>query len=172
MVPLKKSNGSIPEWIQPKWKFLLSMDTINRLYSRKIEAFYERKIWKCYFYHSWSSLKGSRVITLDKLTSTEIYSILISKVQNKLSSNIYFESLFNDYNIYWIEIYVLPRFVAYNTYMQSFQCKIWNNFLSFDEIFILLEQSHLYCVCSVIYTMKYLFSFFMSVAVLNVFVRT
>ena len=44
-------------------------------------------------------VKSSRVITLDKLTSTEIYSILISRAQNKPSSNIYFENLYNDYNI-------------------------------------------------------------------------
>ena len=41
-------------------------------------------------------IKGSRVLTLDKLTSTEIYYILISKVQNKPSSYFYFENLFDD----------------------------------------------------------------------------
>ena len=40
-------------------------------------------------------IKGSRVITLDKLISTEIYSILILKIQNKPSTNIYFKNLFN-----------------------------------------------------------------------------
>ena len=44
-------------------------------------------------------IKGSRVITLDKLTSTEIYSILTLKVQNKPSSNIYFENLFKYHDI-------------------------------------------------------------------------
>ena len=39
----------------------------------------------------------------------ETYSILISTVQNKSSSNIYFENLFNDYNIDWVEIYMPPR---------------------------------------------------------------
>ena len=38
-------------------------------------------------------VKSSRVITLDKLTSTEIYFILISRDQNKPSSNIYFANL-------------------------------------------------------------------------------
>ena len=49
--------------------------------------------------HDHRLIKGSRVITLNILTSTEIYSIFVSKVQNKPSSNIYFENLFNDYNI-------------------------------------------------------------------------
>ena len=49
--------------------------------------------------HDHHLVKGSRVITLDQLTSTEIYSILISRAQNKPSSNIYFKNLYNDYNI-------------------------------------------------------------------------
>ena len=40
-------------------------------------------------------IKVSRVITSDKLTSTEIYYMLNLKVQNEPSSNIYFENLFN-----------------------------------------------------------------------------
>ena len=46
--------------------------------------------------HDNHLIKSSRVITLDKLTSTKIYSILILKVQNKPSPNIYFAYLFND----------------------------------------------------------------------------
>ena len=78
-------------------------------------------------------LQGSRVITLDKLTSIEIYSILISRAQNKPSSNIYFENLYNDYNIDWTAIYMLPRLITYNTYMRSFQWKILNNVLFISQ---------------------------------------
>ena len=74
-------------------------------------------------------IKGSRVITLDKVTSTKIYSILISKVQNKPSSSIYFENLFNDYNIDWTTIYMSPRLVTYNTYMRSLHYKILSKVL-------------------------------------------
>ena len=44
--------------------------------------------------HDCHVIKGSRILTLNKLSSTEIYSILISKFQNKPSSNFYFENLF------------------------------------------------------------------------------
>ena len=44
--------------------------------------------------HDYHLVKGSRVITSDKVTSTEIYSILISRAQNKPSSNIYNENLY------------------------------------------------------------------------------
>ena len=46
--------------------------------------------------HDHHLIKGLRVITLDKITSIEIYSVLISKIQNKPSSNAYLENLFND----------------------------------------------------------------------------
>ena len=67
--------------------------------------------------HDHHLIKGSKVVTFHILTSTETYSKLMSKIQNKQSSDIYFENLFNDYNV----LYMLP----YNTYMQSFQNKIF-----------------------------------------------
>ena len=71
--------------------------------------------------HDQHLVQSSRGIILDKLTSTEIYSTLISKAQNKPSSNVYFKNLYNDYNIDWTAIYMLPRLVIHNIYMQSFQ---------------------------------------------------
>ena len=67
--------------------------------------------------HDHHLVKGSRFIALDKLKSTEICSILISKAQNKPFSNIYFGNLYNDNNIDWTVVYMLPRLVTYNTYM-------------------------------------------------------
>ena len=78
-------------------------------------------------------VKSSRVITLDKLVSTGIYSVLISKAQNKPSSDVYFENLYNDYNIDWTAIYMPPHLVTYNTYMRSFQYKILNNVLFLNK---------------------------------------
>ena len=119
--------------------------------------------------HDHHLVKGSRVITLDKLTSTEIYSILISRAQNKPSSNIYFENLYNDYDIDWTAIYMLPRLITYNTYMRSFQYKILKNALFLNKKRYTLEESHLLCVLFVIYTTKHLIIYFMNVIVLNAY---
>ena len=54
--------------------------------------------------HNHHLIKGSRVTALAKLTSIEICYILISKVQNKRSSNSYFKNLFNYHNIDWAAI--------------------------------------------------------------------
>ena len=67
-------------------------------------------------------IKGSGVISFDKLTSIEIYSILVLKLQNKPFSNIHFENLlFNYDDIDWTAINMLPRLVTHNAYMRSFQ---------------------------------------------------
>ena len=97
--------------IPKKWKFIIKE---NKEIAANLIA------------HDHHLIKGSRVITLDKLTSTEIYSILILKVQNKPSSNICFENLFNHDDIDWTAIYMLPRLVTHNTYMgmTSFQLQI------------------------------------------------
>ena len=76
------------------------MASINRLYSTKIKIIIKESYENTTnpIIHDHHLVKGSRVITLDKLTSTEIYSILISRAQNKPSSNIYFKNRYNDYN--------------------------------------------------------------------------
>ena len=60
---------------------------------------------------------------------------MISRAQNKPSSNIYFQNLYNDYNIDWTAIYMLSRLITYNTSMTSFQYKISNNVLFVNKKF-------------------------------------
>ena len=44
--------------------------------------------------HDHRLIKNSKVITSDKLTSIDIFSVLTSKIQNKHSFNIYFKICF------------------------------------------------------------------------------
>ena len=111
------------------------MAPTNRLYSRKMEIYYQKnnEIAANLITHDHHLIKGSKIMTLYELTSTELYSILILKVQNKHSSNIYFENLFNHYDIDFISTYMLPRLVMHNNYMRSFQYKILNNILCLNK---------------------------------------
>ena len=112
---LFSDNGSIKKWHEFKreynlhessyFKWLQLVDSIPERWKFVIKENYENAT--NLIIHDHHLIKGSRVLTLDKLTSSEIYSILILKVQNKPSSNIYFENLFNDYNIDWTAIYML-----------------------------------------------------------------
>ena len=125
-------NGSIKQWHEFKrehnphesfyFQWLQLIDSIPQRWKIIIKGNYENAT--NLIIHDHHLVKGSRVITIDKLTLTEIYSILISRAQNKPSSNIYFENLYNDYDIDWTAIYMLPRLITYNTYMRSFQYKI------------------------------------------------
>ena len=121
--------------------------------------------------HDHHLIKGLRVITLDKLTSTKIYSVSISKVQNKPSSNIYFKNPYNDYNTDWTAIYIMPRFVTYNTYMWSFQYEILNNVVFLNKKFhtFRIKSYPLFSSCNLY---DDLFTYFMNVIVWNVYGRT
>ena len=83
--------------------------------------------------HDHHVIIGSIILTLDKLSSTKIYAILVLIFQNKPSSNFYFEILFHGNDIDWATIYMLPRLPIYNTYMRSFQYKLLNNVLFLNE---------------------------------------
>ena len=74
-------------------------------------------------------IKGVRTLPLDKLSSKEIYPILISNIVNKPTSNIYFEKLFENTALDWNKIYLSPCLATTDTTLCSFQYKILNNVL-------------------------------------------
>ena len=63
------------------FKWLQLVDSISERWKFIIKENYENAT--DLIIHDHHLIKGLRVITLDKRTPTEIYSILISKVQNK-----------------------------------------------------------------------------------------
>ena len=81
---------------------------------------------------------------LKKLSSKETYSILIQNIVNKLTSNIYFEKLFEntilDWN--WNNIYLSPRLATIDTTLRPFQYRVLNvlnNLLFLTKSYKLLE---------------------------------
>ena len=74
-------------------------------------------------------IKGARILALGKLSSKEIYSILISTIVNKSTSNIYFEKLFGNTTLDWNKIYLSPHLAAIDATLRSFQYKILNTVL-------------------------------------------
>ena len=53
----------------------------------------------------------------------------MSNIENKLTTEKYFEKIFLNKPIKWDEIYLLPRKDTYNTYLRSFHYKILNSIL-------------------------------------------
>ena len=78
-------------------------------------------------------IKGARILPLDKLSSKEIYSILISNIVNKPTLNIHFEKLFQNTTLDWNKIYLSPLLATIDTTLRSFQYKILNNVLFLNK---------------------------------------
>ena len=65
-------------------------------------------------------IKGARILPLDKLFSKEIYSILISNIVNKPTSNICFENFFENSTLDWNKIYLSLLLATISTTLRSF----------------------------------------------------
>ena len=78
-------------------------------------------------------IKQNLVQDLKKLTAKEIYTILILKVENKPTSQIYFENVFPGEPLDWNQIYILPRIVTINSSHRMFQYKILHNILYLNK---------------------------------------
>ena len=68
-------------------------------------------------------IKGARTLPHDKLSSKEVYSILILNNVNKPPSKIYFEKLFENTTFDWNKIYLSPRLATIDTTLVLFNIK-------------------------------------------------
>ena len=94
--------------------------------------------------HDHHLIKGARIVTLEKLSSKELHSILITKFTNK------------PFKLNWRKIYILPRITTVNTYLRSLQDKIRNNILILNKNFVLFfERKIHHYACSVIKKKKH-----------------
>ena len=79
-------------------------------------------------------IKNNLLLSLEKLTSKELHSILISKKSRIPTSQQYFNSLFSDSHLDWKLIYLLPREISRSTSCGAFQYKILNNVLYLNKM--------------------------------------
>ena len=63
--------------------------------------------------HGHHLIKGSRILIFEKLTSKELYQILISSRTNKITPFMRFETLFNANNVDWTKIFMLPPYTIH-----------------------------------------------------------
>ena len=111
--------------IPSKWKTIIKGNTINSNLS----------------YSSHHLIKKNNIIGIEKLTSKELYILLIETIPHKPTSQNYFEQLFNHQNFIWKEIYLLPRIITLDCYARSFQYKILNNILYLNKKLFLFGKS-------------------------------
>ena len=68
------------------------------------------------------------------MSSKEIYSILIESTDSKPSSQMYYKNIFQNSNLDWKTIYMLPRIVTKDSRLQVFQYKLLNNVLYLNKM--------------------------------------
>ena len=83
--------------------------------------------------HGHYLIKGSRILILEKLTSKELYQVLISSRSIKVTSVTYFATKFNTNNLDWTKIFIFPRLTTCNTYLRCFQYTILQNILFLNK---------------------------------------
>ena len=74
----------------------------------------------------------SRICSVDKLKSAEVYKILIKRIEKPSTSQSFFNDKF-DVSELWKKIYLLPRYATVDTYSRIFQYKILNNILFLND---------------------------------------
>ena len=79
-------------------------------------------------------IKNHQIYCLNKLSSKEIYSILIESTDSKPSSQMYYKNIFQNSNLDWKTIYMLPRIVTKDSRLQVFQYKLLNNVLYLNKM--------------------------------------
>ena len=85
-------------------------------------------------------IKAAIILSLDKLSSKEIYSILISNVaKKKPTSSIYFEKLFENTTLARNKIYLSPRLATIDTTLRSFNIKFLIMYFVLTKSYRLLE---------------------------------
>ena len=59
----------------------------------------------------------------------------------KPTSQVYFENIFNNFNLDWNEIHILPRLVTLDSVLRSFQYKVLHNVLFLNQNCFFFELS-------------------------------
>ena len=94
-------------------------------------------------------LRGSRIIIFEKLSSKELYSLLISAIDHQPTSQKYFDNLFPNIELPWKDTYLTACKVTANSHLRCFNYKIINNVLYLNKKLLLFgkTQSHLCFFC-------------------------
>ena len=74
-------------------------------------------------------LRGSRIIILEKLSSKELYSLLISAIDHQPTPQKYFDDMFPNIELPWKEIYLSVHKATANSHLHCFSYNIINNVL-------------------------------------------
>ena len=153
------------------------MDVIDSSNPTNVETknkWYRKKCWKQICRARPSPNKNTRVITLEKLTAREIYSLMILSSGSTPTSQKYFGKGFPNENLDWNRIYILPRVVTINNFKRNFQYKILHNISYLNKMLFIFGKTKT-ALCSFCHsydeTIKHIFLEYMRVKQLRSHLR-
>ena len=124
--------ANVERWV-PSWQWrLFSMGSVNTRNTPDMEKQNLAKNESNILVLNHHLIKNARLLT-DKLTAKEMYSILISSLKNKLTSQSYCENSFQSYTFDWKQIYLLTQIITTKSYQHNFQYKILHNILYLNK---------------------------------------
>ena len=74
-------------------------------------------------------ISKNQILVVSKLISKELYKLLITIKEEVPSAQIYYDKYFENINLNWKEIYLLPRLVTLNARLRVFLYKSHHNVL-------------------------------------------
>ena len=93
------------------------------------------------YYSQITNLLKKTLIGIEKLSSRQLYSLLVCTHPFTTTSQKYFIELFKTDSFEWKQIYFLPRLVTLDSYSCSFQYKILNNVLHLNKKLFTFRKS-------------------------------
>ena len=90
-------------------------------------------------------LRDSRIIILEKLSSKELYSLIIFAINHQPTSQKYFDNLFPNFELPWKDICLNACKAAANNHLRSFNYKIINNVLYLNEKLFFDKSQSTFC---------------------------
>ena len=114
---LFKENGMTKGWLDIKRLFNLSnkqhyfciqlINTISKSWKEELRR--NNHISDALFVYDHHLIKSNQIHSLNKCKSKELYCLQISLNDSKTRSQLYFENLFQNKDIDWKHVYILPR---------------------------------------------------------------
>ena len=147
------SDGKVKTWNEFKHEFNLNeklffkwvqiTHAIPRSWNQIIKG--NQLGWNCKFLDH-HLIKSNTIVCIEKLKANTLYLMLIAKLNETPTSQTYFVNKFNDPNLDWKFIYILPRRITLDCYARAFQYKILHNALFLNKkLFIFGKTNTAFC---------------------------
>ena len=85
-------------------------------------------------FHDHHLIKKHHICFLNRLSSNEICNFLISQIEEKTSSKLYYQKQFSDSNLDWENIYLVICIITKDSKLRAFEFKLLNNALYLNKI--------------------------------------